>query len=99
MAKAAFPYATLTVNTVGSFLITLIMHVALSTTAISADVRLFLTTGVMGGLTTYSTFNYEILSRFQEGAWLMGLVHLLLTVVVCLIAGVLGLWVGRALSG
>lgn len=95
----AFPYGTITVNAVGSFCIALIMHVALSTTAISADMRLFLATGVMGGFTTYSTFNYEMLNRFQEGAWLLGSLNLLLTVMVCLVAGALGFLVARALVG
>lgn len=96
---AAFPWGTLTVNVVGSFLIGLIMHVGLTTELISPTMRLFLTTGVMGGLTTYSTFNYETLGFLQEGAWELGLANLLGTVVLCLAAGVLGLAAGRAIAG
>jgi CrcB protein len=96
---SSFPYGTLTVNVVGSFLIGLIMHVGLETTLIPPGVRIFLTTGVLGGLTTYSTFNYETLSLAAEGDWLRMAVNLVGTVVVCLVAGVLGVALGRALVG
>jgi CrcB protein len=95
----AFPYGTLMVNVLGSFLIGLVMHVGLETTLISPTVRIFLTTGVMGGMTTYSTFNYETLSLLTEGDWLRAVSNLVATVALCLVAGVLGLASGRALVG
>ena len=95
----AFPYGTLFVNVTGSFLIGLIMHVGLASDAISPTARLFLTTGVMGGLTTYSTFNYETLGMLREGALFVAVLNLALTVVLCLAAGLLGLAAGRALAG
>ena len=95
----AFPYGTLFVNVTGSFLITFIMHVGLSTDAIPPMVRLFLTTGVMGGLTTYSAFNYETLGLLREGAMLVASLNLVLTVLLCLVAGLLGLAAGRAWVG
>ena len=94
---AAFPYGTLAVNVLGSFLIGLIMHVALETALISPTVRIFLTTGIMGGLTTYSTFNYETLQLASDGEWLLASANLVATVGACLVAGVLGLASGRAL--
>ena len=95
----AFPYGTLFVNVTGSFLIGVIMHVGLASDAISSTARLFLTTGVMGGLTTYSTFNYETLGLLREGALFVAVLNLALTVVLCLAAGLLGLAAGRALAG
>ncbi|HET9315661.1 MAG TPA: CrcB family protein, partial [Vicinamibacteria bacterium] len=56
---AGFPYGTLTVNVLGSFLLGAIMHVGVTTTLLSPTARLVLATGVMGGFTTYSSFNYE----------------------------------------
>jgi len=94
---ASFPYGTLGVNVLGSFLIGLIMHVGLETTLISPATRLFLTTGIMGGLTTYSTFNYETLQLAGEGDWLFAAANVGVTVATCLVAGVLGLASGRAL--
>jgi len=95
----SFPYGTFTVNVLGSFLIGLLMHVGLETTLISPTARLFLTTGCLGGLTTYSTFNYETLQLASEGAWQLAAVNLVATVVACLAAGVLGLAAGRAFVG
>ena len=63
-----FPYGTLAVNVIGSFLLGAIMQVALGTNAIPPALRLALTTGSLGGFTTYSTFNYETLRYFQSRA-------------------------------
>lgn len=95
VAGPGFPYGTLAVNAIGSFLLGVLMEVALSTESFPPMLRLALTTGVMGGFTTYSTFNYETLQLFQEGAWLVGFANLGVTVIACLAAGVLGLWIGR----
>ena len=96
---SAFPWGTLFVNLSGSFLIALVMHVALAGTAISLDLRVFLTTGIMGGFTTYSSFNYETLALLNQRAYGLAGLNLAGTVVGCLVAGVLGLAAGRALAG
>lgn len=98
-AGAAFPWGTLAVNVLGSFLLGLLMQVSLTTDLLPPTLRLALATGVLGGFTTYSTFNYETLRFFQEDAWLLGLLNLGATVAACLIAGVLGLLGGRLLTG
>jgi CrcB protein len=96
---SSFPYGTLAVNLVGSFLIGLIMHLGLSSTLVSPTLRLFLTSGVMGGLTTYSAFNYETLALLREASWEVGLMNVVVTVAGCLAAGVAGLALGRTLVG
>jgi len=98
-AGPGFPWGTLAVNVLGSFLLGLIMQVSLATDLLSPTLRLALTTGVMGGFTTYSTFNYETLQYLQQSDWLMGSLNLAVTVVVCLAAGSLGLAAGRLLAG
>ena len=95
----AFPYGTIAINALGSFLIALIMEVSLTTRLVGPDLRLALTTGVMGGFTTYSTFNYETLGLFRQGAWLLGCANLAVTVVLCLLLGALGFLAGRAVAG
>ncbi len=92
---SAFPYGTLGINALGSFLISAIMHVGLVAGAISPDLRIVLATGIMGGFTTYSSFNYEVLSHFQRGAFLLATAYLAATVVGCLICGYLGLALAR----
>jgi len=98
-AGPGFPYGTLAVNVLGSFLLGALMHVALTTEILQPTLRLALTTGVMGGFTTYSAFNYETLRYFQEDAWLLGFVNLGMMVVACLVAGALGMLSGRLLVG
>jgi CrcB protein len=98
-AGPSFPWGTLAVNVLGSFLLGLIMQVAVSTNLLSPTLRLTLATGVLGGFTTYSSFNYETLQYLQQNDWLMGSLNLAVTVVVCLAAGSLGLVAGRLLSG
>lgn len=102
MARAfgpQFPRGTILVNVTGSFLIALVLELSLRTGAISPGMRLFLTTGVMGGYTTYSSFNNETLRLAEDGSYGLAVLNLGLTVVGCLLAGVLGLVAARALSG
>jgi CrcB protein len=95
----AFPYGTLIVNALGSFLLAFIMQTSSSTDLFSPTVRAMLTTGVMGGFTTYSTFNYETSEYLREGAWLMATANVFLTVGICLAAGFAGLAVARLIFG
>src|SRR4051794_40130954 len=66
---AAFPFGTLIVNTLGSFLIAFLVETAGATHTIPADVRLMLTAGVMGGFTTYSAFNFETTAYLRMGSF------------------------------
>ena len=94
-AGPGFPWGTLAVNAIGSFLLGLLMQVALGSASFSPTLRLTLAIGVLGGFTTYSTFNYETLRSLQDGAWLVALANLGATVLGCLLAGWLGFAVGR----
>ena len=94
-----FPWGTLAVNVLGSFLISGIMHVGLTTQLVTPVARIALTTGVLGGFTTYSAFNYESLKYLQDGAWLLALANVAVMVVSCLAAGAAGLAVARLLVG
>jgi CrcB protein len=95
----SFPYATLIVNVTGSFLLGAIMHVGLTTSLLTPQTRLVLTTGVMGGFTTYSTFNYETIECLREGAFALAAMNVAATVLLCLLAGALGLILARWLVG
>lgn len=98
-AGPSFPWGTLAVNVIGSFLLGLIMQVSLTTGIVSPTLRLALTTGVMGGFTTYSTFNYETLQYLQQSEWLAAFTNVAVTLLVCLAAGALGVLGGKLLAG
>lgn len=95
----SFPYGTLFVNLAGCFLIALIMHLAIHVASFPPTLRLGLTTGFMGGLTTYSTFNYETTTLLNDGATRVALTNLGVTVLGCFAAGMLGLVLARRLVG
>jgi CrcB protein len=95
---SSFPWGTLAVNLIGSFLLGLLMEVALTTNVLSPTVRLTLATGVLGGFTTYSSFNYETLRLVQDYSSRLALANVAATLLGCLAAGVLGMWGGRLLA-
>ena len=92
----AFPWATLIVNVVGCFVIMLVMTIAAAVT-MRTNLRLFLTTGMMGGLTTYSTFDFETTKFFQDGAPTTAIANVGVTLIACFVAGLLGFALARLL--
>lgn len=96
---AGFPYGTLAVNVIGSFLIGFVMQVGLATPLLSPTLRMTLTTGFIGGFTTYSTFNYETIRLVQDGAWKLAVGNVAITLAACFAAGLGGIALGRSLFG
>lgn len=92
-----FPYGTLLINVLGSFLLGLIQQVGLSTLLIPDTLRLVLAIGVMGGFTTYSSFSYETLKLVETGSWVGASLYVGLTTALCLGCCALGLSLGRVL--
>jgi fluoride exporter len=92
---ASFPWGVLTVNVVGSFMIALVMVYATSRADFSATTRVALTAGFLGGLTTYSSFNQDTLSMLDRKLYGAAVLYILLTLVACLGAGVIGTMAGR----
>jgi fluoride exporter len=92
-----FPYGTLIVNLVGAFVIGLVQQIGMQTVLIPDNTRLFLTTGMMGGLTTYSAFSYETVHLMELGAWHYAVINIVLTTIACLLLCFLGIAVGRML--
>lgn len=94
-----FPYGTLIVNVLGSFLIGLVMQTSMSTDLVPRAWRLALTFGFLGAFTTFSAFSYETLGYLEDGAWLMAGVNILTNVFPAIIAVFLGVLIGRTLFG
>lgn len=92
-----FPYGTLIVNILGGILIGFIMDVSLNTNLISSNLKLFLTTGILGGLTTFSTFSYETISFFTEGSYLLGSLNASLNLFLSLTGVILGKFISKVI--
>lgn len=90
----SFPWATLVVNVVGCFFITLVMTLAAAVT-VPTNLRLFLTTGILGGLTTYSAFDFETTAMIQAGLPASALAYVGVTLAACFASGLLGIGVAR----
>jgi fluoride exporter len=93
---AQFPWGTLAVNLVGSLLLAVLMQLALRG-RVDDTMRLALGTGVLGGFTTYSTFNFETFAMAQSGAWARAGAYVVATVVGGLAAGALGWFAARSI--
>lgn len=93
---ADLPRGTLLVNVVGSFVLAFVL--ALRADSVGPEARLFLGAGVLGGFTTYSSFNHETLALLERGSAGLAAANVALTVLGCLAAGVAGLALGRLLS-
>lgn len=85
----SFPYGTLLVNLLGCFALGLVAQLA-SSTSWSAELRIAVTVGFLGGFTTYSTFNHETLLLFAAGSTGPAL----LNVAVTLWGGFAAAWLG-----
>ncbi len=90
-----FPRGTLLVNVTGSFLLASIMAASAVSSTVTPELRLFLGAGIMGGYTTYSSFNYETLALVEQGSVGLAALNVALTVAGCLVAGLAGLALAR----
>ena len=92
------PYGTLVVNVVGSFLLGLVMNMALRSDLFSPELRMGISVGFMGGFTTFSTFSYETFKLLEEGSLWQAGANILLNVAVCLVFAFLGVSLARQLT-
>ena len=91
---SALPYGTLFVNLTGCFAIAALVPAG-AALGWSPTVRTAVTVGFLGGFTTYSSFNYETMRLWESDATGASLLNVALTVVGGLVAGWLGILVGR----
>ena len=89
--SVSFPVGTLAVNVVGCFVIGVVSKMAEDFGLLSIETRMFVTIGLLGAFTTYSTFGYETLNLLRDNEWFYALV----SVGLHLIVGIGAVWVGR----
>jgi CrcB protein len=89
-----FPLGTLVINVTGSFLIGLLMALFAERFQPHPNWRLFLVVGILGGYTTFSSFEYEVFQSVRDGARWMGMLYMTSSVLL----GYIGVWLGASLA-
>lgn len=92
-ANTTFPYGTLCINVVGSLLMGMVVAWFAARSGLSPSLRLFLTTGVLGGFTTFSAFSLEAALLYERGQTGLAVAYVLASVVL----SIGGLFAGMAL--
>jgi fluoride exporter len=90
MNSKLFPYATLSVNIVGSFIIGVVFAMSIKEAGLSDNWRLFLATGICGGFTTFSAFSLENMGLLQSGRIGLAITYIILSIVLGIAATFLG---------
>lgn len=93
-ASSGFPWGTLIVNISGCFALGFLMRYALAA-PVRAEVRAFLTIGLCGGYTTFSTFGYETMTLLRDGQWSRAATYVGASVLLSLLAVFAGFAAGR----
>jgi CrcB protein len=86
--SAGFPYGTVLINVLGSFVIGYFGTLTLQSGkyAASDNVRLFVMVGICGGFTTFSSFSLQTFDLMRSGAWGRAAANVVLSVVLCVAA-------------
>jgi CrcB protein len=93
----AFPYATLTINVLGSFLMGFLFVATLERLAIGPNIRIGVLTGFLGGFTTFSTFAMETLLLAEQGEAIKSALYVTLSLVLGVLGAFFGVYIARNL--
>ena len=94
-----FPYGIFIVNVSGGFVMGLLVELMALKFSASSETRAFLTTGIMGGYTTFSTFSLESALLLQRHAWGLAAGYVFGSALLSILALFCGLWLVRAVYG
>lgn len=92
-----FPYATLSINVLGSFLMGFLFIETLERLSSTPELRTGILTGFLGGYTTFSTFSMESILLIEEGEMAKAVMYVLSSVLVGLLAAFGGAYIARNL--
>jgi len=98
LVGTSFPWGTLAINIAGSFLMGIIVEVLARSAGASAELRLFIATGVLGGFTTFSAFSLETALLWERGTHLAAIAYVTASMAGAIAALFAGLWLARSLG-
>lgn len=90
-----FPYGILTVNIIGCFFIGFLMTAMEDRFIMNPALRIFLTIGILGGFTTFSSFSYETIAMMRDGEFLKASLYIGLSLTLCLGGTHIGSLIGK----
>lgn len=96
-AGSSFPFGTLVVNGLGCFLIGLLMSSFEERFLVQPSIRVFLTIGILGGFTTFSSFSFETISLLRDGEFLYASANVFGSLLICLVGTWLGIQLGKVI--
>lgn len=90
-----FPYGTLIINVVGSFIVGWFMIWTTERVLVDPRWRLLIVVGFCGGFTTFSSYAFETIAYFEQGQWLLMVTNFLTNNLLCLAAVLAGMVLAR----
>ena len=93
--ESDLPVGTLAVNILGCFLIGLLMSAFEERFLAQPSVRIFLTIGILGGFTTFSTFSFETVALIRDGEVLFAMLNVIVSIITCIGGTAMGMYIGR----
>jgi fluoride exporter len=94
----SFPLGVLLVNVIGCFIFGVAARYGVQTGGLSDSTRVMLTTGLCGGFTTFSAFSMDLVKGLETGRMTMITTYVMLSLVLCVAAMMLGMGLGRTLA-
>ncbi len=98
MLGSGFPYGTLFVNVFGSFIMGTLVGLFAHTTTPSQEMRAFLTVGLLGGFTTFSSFSLDVVTLYDRGEMLSAALYVFLSLTLSLAGIFAGLFLTRSFA-
>ena len=95
---SAFPYGTLSVNVIGSFVMGLLAMILVERLALDPLLKLGVFVGFLGAFTTFSTFSMDTLNLFEQGHHLRAISNMFISVSVSMFAVWLGVFIGKSIN-
>ena len=92
-----FPFGTLTVNLIGSFLIGLFFHF-FQNVVVPIEIRIFIMIGFLGGFTTFSSFSIESINLLRDGEYRFFILNVIINNIACLLLSIIGIYLGKLIT-